>query len=65
MGVTTLVQDWCRVTKPYMQQLGVFNVRSPTTTYNNNTFIPPRIYKGSCIANFSEKKKSKKKKINK
>jgi len=31
----------------------------------NITFISPRIYKGSCIANFSEKEKTKKKKINK
>ena len=28
---------------------------------NINNFISPRIYKGSCIANFSEKEKTKKK----
>ena len=27
---------------------------------NNIAFISPRIYKGSCIANFSEKEKKKK-----
>jgi len=32
-----------------------------STISHHITFISPRIYKGSCIANFSEKEKTKKK----